>query len=35
MTTLLNDTIEKLKDNLKGRVVLPDNPGYDEAREIS
>jgi FAD/FMN-containing dehydrogenase len=34
MTTLLNDTTEKLKDNLKGRMVLPDNPGYNEARKI-
>jgi FAD/FMN-containing dehydrogenase len=34
MTMLLNETTEKLKDNLKGRIVLPDNPGYDEAREI-
>lgn len=34
MTTLLNETIERLKTNVKGQVVLPDNPSYDEVREI-
>lgn len=34
MTTLSKDTIEKLKDNLKGQLVLPDDLGYDEVREI-
>lgn len=30
MTTLLNAAIERLKDNSKGQVVLPDDPSYDE-----
>lgn len=34
MTTLLNETIERLKTNVKGHVVLPDDPNYDEVREI-
>ncbi|MGA7934869.1 MAG: FAD-binding oxidoreductase [Kovacikia sp.] len=34
MTTLLNETIERLKTHVKGHVVLPDNPNYDEVREI-
>jgi FAD/FMN-containing dehydrogenase len=34
MTTLLNATIERLKTNVKGQVVLPDDPSYDEVREI-
>jgi len=34
MTTLLNEPIEKLKTNVKGHVVLPDDPNYDEVREI-
>jgi FAD/FMN-containing dehydrogenase len=34
MTTLLNETIEKLKTSVKGHVVLPDDPRYDEVREI-
>lgn len=34
MTTLLNEPIEKLKTSVKGRVVLPDDPNYDEVREI-
>jgi FAD/FMN-containing dehydrogenase len=34
MTTLLNETIEGLKTNVKGHVVLPDDPNYDEVREI-
>jgi FAD/FMN-containing dehydrogenase len=34
MTTLLNETIERLKTNVKGQVVLPDDPSYDEVREI-
>ncbi|MCW5313310.1 FAD-binding protein [Nostoc sp. KVJ3] len=34
MTTLLNETIERLKTNVKGHVVLPDDPRYDEVREI-
>lgn len=34
MTTLLNDATEKLKDNLKGQIVLPDDPGYDKVRQI-
>ncbi|MDZ7958855.1 MAG: FAD-binding oxidoreductase [Aulosira sp. DedQUE10] len=34
MTTLLNEMIEGLKTNVKGHVVLPDDPSYDEVREI-
>lgn len=34
MATLPKDTTETLKDNLKGRMVLPDDPGYNEVREI-
>lgn len=34
MTTLLNETINKLKTHVKGHVVLPDDPNYDEVREI-
>ncbi|MCC5635889.1 FAD-dependent oxidoreductase [Nostoc sp. CHAB 5844] len=34
MTTLLNEPIEKLKTSVKGHVVLPDDPNYDEVREI-
>jgi FAD/FMN-containing dehydrogenase len=34
MTPLLNETIERLKTNVKGRVVLPDDSSYDEVREI-
>jgi FAD/FMN-containing dehydrogenase len=34
MTTLLNETIERLKTDVKGQVVLPDDPSYDEVREI-
>lgn len=34
MTTLLTETIDRLKTNLKGHVVLPADPNYDEVREI-
>ncbi|MBN3946379.1 MAG: FAD-binding oxidoreductase [Nostoc sp. NMS7] len=34
MTTLLNDKLGTLKTNVKGYVVLPDDPRYDEVREI-
>jgi FAD/FMN-containing dehydrogenase len=34
MATLLNETIDKLKTHVKGHVVLPDDPSYDEFREI-
>jgi FAD/FMN-containing dehydrogenase len=34
MTTLPNETIEALKTHVKGHVVLPDDPNYDEVREI-
>jgi FAD/FMN-containing dehydrogenase len=34
MTTLLNETLEKLKTKVKGSVVLPDDPNYDEVRKI-
>jgi FAD/FMN-containing dehydrogenase len=34
VTILLNEPIEKLKTHVKGRVVLPDDPNYDEVRQI-
>ncbi|MBD2739856.1 FAD-binding oxidoreductase [Nostoc paludosum FACHB-159] len=34
MTILLNETFGKLKTNVKGHVVLPEDPAYDEVREI-
>jgi hypothetical protein len=34
MSTLLNDTIEGLKTRVKGQVVLPDDPNFDEIRQI-
>jgi FAD/FMN-containing dehydrogenase len=34
MTTLPNETIEALKTQVKGHVTLPDDPNYDEVREI-
>jgi FAD/FMN-containing dehydrogenase len=34
MTTLQSETIEKLKTNVKGRAVLPDDVSYDEVRAI-
>jgi FAD/FMN-containing dehydrogenase len=34
MTTLLTETIDRLKTNVKGQIVLPADPNYDEVREI-
>lgn len=34
MATLLNKTIEGLKSKVKGNVVLPDDPTYDEVRQL-
>lgn len=34
MTTLLNEATERLKGKVKGQVVLPDDPNYDEVRAI-
>jgi FAD/FMN-containing dehydrogenase len=34
MTTLLNEATEKLKGKVKGQVVLPDDPNYEEVRKI-
>ncbi len=34
MTTLLNETIDGLKTNVKGLVLLSNDPRYDEVREI-
>ncbi|BAY14070.1 FAD-binding oxidoreductase [Calothrix sp. NIES-2098] len=34
MTILLNETLGKLKTNVRGHVVLPEDPPYDEVREI-
>jgi len=29
-----NENIETLKSNVKGQIVLPDDPNYNEVREI-
>ena len=34
MTTLSNDKIEQLQSKIKGQLVLPSDPAYDEARTI-
>jgi FAD/FMN-containing dehydrogenase len=34
MATLINDKTEMLKSKVNGRVVLPDDPTYDEVRKI-
>jgi FAD/FMN-containing dehydrogenase len=34
MITLLNETIETLKTDVKGQIVLPADPNYDEVRTI-
>ena len=34
MQTQSNETIETLKSKVKGQVVLPDDPNYNEVREI-
>ena len=34
MTTLLKETVEGLKTKVKGHVVLPEDPNYDEVRQI-
>ena len=34
MATLINDKTEMLKSKVNGRVVLPDDPSYDEIRKI-
>ena len=34
MTTLLSKTIEKLKSSIKGQVLFPTDPRYDEVRQI-
>jgi len=34
MTTLLTATAEKLQGQVKGQVVLPDAPGYDDVRKV-
>lgn len=34
MTTLPDEKTEELKSKVKGRIVLPDEPSYDEVREI-
>jgi FAD/FMN-containing dehydrogenase len=34
MNTLPRESIENLKRNLKGKVILPVDPGYDEVRKI-
>jgi FAD/FMN-containing dehydrogenase len=34
MTTITTETTEKLKSKVKGRIVLPGDPGYNEVRKI-
>jgi FAD/FMN-containing dehydrogenase len=34
MATLLNEATQKLKGKVKGQVVLPSDPNYDEVRKI-
>jgi FAD/FMN-containing dehydrogenase len=34
MKKALNETIEKLKGGLNGKVVLPNDPSYDETRKV-
>jgi len=34
MKIQLNEKIETLKNNVKGQIVLPDDPNYNEVREI-
>jgi FAD/FMN-containing dehydrogenase len=34
MKTLLAEKVDSLKGRVKGRVVLPDHPNYDEVRQI-
>jgi len=34
MKTTLNHSIDNLKGRVKGRLILPGDPGYDEARQI-
>jgi FAD/FMN-containing dehydrogenase len=34
VTTRVYEKTEKLKGNIKGAVILPDDPGYDEARQV-
>jgi FAD/FMN-containing dehydrogenase len=34
MTAIAKETIQLLKSELRGPVILPDDPGYDEARSI-
>ncbi|HSQ86206.1 MAG TPA: FAD-dependent oxidoreductase, partial [Desulfobacterales bacterium] len=34
MQTQSNETIETLKSKVKGQIVLPDDPNYNEVREI-
>src|SRR2546425_1980580 len=34
MTTQTSKVKEELKDTIKGRVLVPDDPGYEEARQI-
>jgi len=34
MQTQSNETIETLKSKVKGQIVVPDDPNYNEVREI-
>ena len=34
MTTQMSKVKEKLRGTIKGNVLVPDDPGYEEARQI-
>ncbi|MFD1098573.1 hypothetical protein [Shewanella litorisediminis] len=34
MSSLSSETLNTLKSKLQGQLVLPDDPDYDEVREI-
>jgi len=34
MTNLLNGKMDRLRAQVKGQLVLPDDPGYDETRQV-
>ncbi|MCG6859997.1 MAG: FAD-binding oxidoreductase, partial [Chromatiaceae bacterium] len=34
MSTITRDTIDLLKSKMRGPIILPDDPEYDQARSI-
>ena len=34
MSTITSDTLSALREKIRGELILPDSPGYDEARTI-